>query len=313
MYIAEGLQRTIMVFSPQGKYIRSIGRVGRGPGEFPTGPKFNFTNKEEIVALDLELQRLTWFSKEGEILSEYTPPVSGVVWTEKFFQAANGDNIMLKKPRRIGLDDPENYRKYVFHRYSNSFEDHIDSFGKFEELSPEANSEFVELINTRMSSGHFVKTGEGGFLYAPAMYNGKIYKFENSDNKWIIVDTFEGHIHWEEAVEPDAEGSMSMLFQYFDGTGEEQRGSGIINSYSIGLIEMSDGKVLHFSGQRMVDQDSIQTMIEVFNPDGDLIGTGPFDEINIHINLSFLRDIILLYGWTKKTGSILLIIKRIGR
>ena len=36
IYITEGQQKTIMVFGPQGEYLRSIGRSGNGPGEFPS-------------------------------------------------------------------------------------------------------------------------------------------------------------------------------------------------------------------------------------------------------------------------------------
>ncbi len=59
IYIAEGQQKTIMVFGPQGKYLCSIGRSGNGPGEFPSGPIFNINNENEIVALDMMSQCVT--------------------------------------------------------------------------------------------------------------------------------------------------------------------------------------------------------------------------------------------------------------
>lgn len=283
IYIAEGQQKTIMVFGPQGEYLRSIGRSGNGPGEFPSGPIFSFNNENKIVAFDVQSQRITWFSKKGGILSEYAPSHAGMVWSEKFFQTASGNYIMLKKPRDIGKDVPGN-REYLFHRYDESFEDHINSFGAFDQLVPEAGSKFVKMISNRMNGGNFIQSGKNSFWYAPGIYDGKIYKFEKSVDEWNLINTFDGHIDWEEAVvvNTDEEGSMSMVTYGEEG---QQQSRGKINSYSIGLVQMSDGKVLHFSGQRMQNQDSLQTMVEVFDPQGDLIGTGSFDEIVIANNL----------------------------
>ncbi|GAA5521686.1 6-bladed beta-propeller [Aliifodinibius salicampi] len=284
LYIAEGQQKTIMAFGPQGKYLRSIGRSGNGPGEFPSGPIFNLNNKNEIVALDMESQRVTWFSKKGDILSEYAPSQAGTVWSEKFFQTADGNYIMLKKPRNIGEDDPSNYRKYVFHRYSKSFENRINSFGAFDQLVSKGDAKFVDMISNSMNSGNFIKTGEDSFWYVPGIYDGKVYEFEKSADEWKLVNTFDGQTNWEEAVvvDTDEKGSMSIVTYGDEG---QQRSRGKINSYSIGIVQANDGKVLHFSGQRMQDQDSLQTMVEVFDPEGSLIGTGSFDEIAINNHL----------------------------
>jgi hypothetical protein len=229
-------------------------------------------------------QRFTWFSKKGDILSEYAPSQAGMVWSEKFFQTADGNYIMLKKPRNIGEDDPNNYRKYVFHRYNKSFENRINSFGAFDQLVPKGDSKFVDMISNSLNSGNFVKTGKNSFWYAPGIYDGKVYEFEKSADEWKLVNTFDGQTNWEEAVvvDTDEKGSMSIVTYGEEG---QQRSRGKINSYSIGLVQTDDGKVLHFSGQRMQDQDSLQTMVEVFNPQGELIGTGPFDDITISSNL----------------------------
>lgn len=289
IYIADGRQKTIMVFGPEGKYLRSIGRSGKGPGEFPSGPRFHFNNDNEIVALDVVSQRVTWFSKKGDILSEFAPSQSGMVWSEKFFQTADGYYIMLKKPRDIEENAHSSYQNYVFHRYSKSFEDHIDYFGEFTRLVPKGDSKFVNMISNRMNAGNFVKIGKNSFWYAPGIYNGNVYEFESTAGEWKLVNSFDGHTNWEEAVVSNTEedGSMSIVTYGEEG---QQRSRGKINSYSIGLVQMSNGIVLHFSGQRMQNQDSLETMVEVFNPEGNLIGTGSFDEIAIDSHLGYFSS-----------------------
>lgn len=189
----------------------------------------------------------------------------------------------------MARDAPNNHREYVLHRYGESFEDRIDSFGAFDQLMPKSDSRFVKMISNRLNGGNFTQTGKNSFWFAPGIYDGKIYKFEKSEDEWNLVNTFNGHINREEAVVVNTgeEGSMSITTY---GTEGVQRSKGKINSYSIGLVQTNDGKVLHFSGQRMQNQDSLKTMVEVFNPQGDLIGTGSFDEIAIDSNLGYFSS-----------------------
>jgi len=258
IYIAEGEQKTIMVFGPQGNYLRSIGRSGKGPGEFPSGPIFHLNNENNIVAYDIVSQRVTWFSKKGNILSEYAPSRPDMVWSEKFFQTKGGNYIMLKKPRTIGEEATGNYRDYVFHRYSNSFENHLNSFGKFSRLVSKSDSKFVNMISSWKNGGNVVKTEKNSFWYVPGIYDGKVYEFEKSADGWKIVNRFEGHTNWEEAVVLNTDEDGSMLFVTYGKEGkQQQRSRGKINSYSIGMVQMSNGNVLHFSGQRMQNQDSL--------------------------------------------------------
>lgn len=237
----------------------------------------------------MESQIITWFSKMGDILSEYAPSRSGMVLSRKFFQTDGGNYIILKKPRDIGENAPGNYRQYVFHRYSKSFENHINSFGEFDQLAPKADSKFASMISNRLNGGNFIRTGQNGFWYAPGIYDGKLYKFKNTADEWKLVNTFDGHTNSEEAVvlNTDEDGSMSIITYGEEG---HQQSRGKINSYSIGLVQTSDGKILHFSGQRMQNHDSLQTMVEVFDPLGELIGTGSFDEIAIDRNLLYFES-----------------------
>ena len=290
IYVAEGQQKTIMMFGSQGTYRRSIGRAGKGPGEFPSGPIFTFNKEGKIVALDLVSRRFTWFSKKGDILSEYAPSRPGMVWSDTFFQSGDSSYLFLKKPQNMESETGGSYRDYVFHRYSSSFENHIRSFGAFDKLVPKAGSKFVQMITNRMNAGNIVQTGPDQFWYAPGIYDGKVYQFKRTTGQWKLGNTYPGSINGKQAVVVGSDEESSISFVTYGKNGHQQRSEGKINSYSIGLVQTNGGKVLHFSGQRMQHRDSLRTMVEVFNPTGDLIGTGSFDEIAINRNLGYFSS-----------------------
>lgn len=285
IYVGDSGEANIKIFSPDGTYLRSVGRQGKGPGEFAGGPAFMINSRDEIVALDPINRRITRLSAEDEILFEYVPPEHVMIWGEKVVQTANQHYIILKKPRDIGEEDPDSYRTRVLHQYDASFKDRLSSFGNFSELVPRAESKFVKMISNSLNSGYF-KLVNGTIWYAPGIYGGLIYQFKKQGDRWVQSGIVRGQMTLAEAVEFGAEADESIRITTYGPKGRQQTG-GKINSYSLGLLQMSDGRVLHFSGQRASESDSLHTRIEVFSPAGQLIGTTSFDAITIPANLGY--------------------------
>lgn len=70
IYVLDGRARRIRVFDKEGNHIRSFGREGQGPGEFQLANDMVLTPDENIMVLDRGNYRLSFFSKEGELLKE---------------------------------------------------------------------------------------------------------------------------------------------------------------------------------------------------------------------------------------------------
>jgi hypothetical protein len=70
IYVAEGASAHIRIFDENGKYIRSIGRKGQGPGEFQMPIYVQVTSKNEIMVHDYMVQRLSFFSLDGNYLRQ---------------------------------------------------------------------------------------------------------------------------------------------------------------------------------------------------------------------------------------------------
>lgn len=65
IYILDTTEAHVKVFDQKGKYIRTIGRDGQGPGEFQSPLVLSITSQNELVVEDFT-NRLSFFSLEGE-------------------------------------------------------------------------------------------------------------------------------------------------------------------------------------------------------------------------------------------------------
>ena len=70
IYVVEGRSAHIRVFDKNGKYIRTIGRKGQGPGEFQMPYYAQVISRNELMIHDYAAFRLTFFSLQGEYLRQ---------------------------------------------------------------------------------------------------------------------------------------------------------------------------------------------------------------------------------------------------
>ena len=63
-----GRESQIRVFDRLGKYIRNIGRMGQGPGEFTSASHLQITPNNELMVIDTNSSKLSFFSLDGDYL-----------------------------------------------------------------------------------------------------------------------------------------------------------------------------------------------------------------------------------------------------
>ncbi len=71
IYISETKDQVIKVFGPTGKYIKTIGAKGNGPGEFQRIWKLGATKDGKLVALDIIARRTSFFDSSGQFLNSF--------------------------------------------------------------------------------------------------------------------------------------------------------------------------------------------------------------------------------------------------
>jgi 6-bladed beta-propeller len=70
IYALDGKECLIKVFDPEGRFVRTIGKKGQGPGEFSVPSRIILTSEDEVVALDAGNRRLSFFKKDGTLVKE---------------------------------------------------------------------------------------------------------------------------------------------------------------------------------------------------------------------------------------------------
>lgn len=72
IFISEAGEQEIKVFDSDGKYIKTIGARGNGPGEFQNIGAIGFTPEGNFVVMDLRSRRTNLFDATGQFLKSFT-------------------------------------------------------------------------------------------------------------------------------------------------------------------------------------------------------------------------------------------------
>ena len=76
LYVADGYNNRVQVFSQSGSFLRSFGKRGRGPGEL-SGPRGIHVHNEHVYITEWLSPRVSVFTTSGEFASSFTMGQSG--------------------------------------------------------------------------------------------------------------------------------------------------------------------------------------------------------------------------------------------
>jgi hypothetical protein len=68
IYVTQGQEQEIRVYDAQGKYVRTVGRKGGGPGEFTGLGSIGFVG-DTLYTTDFQLRRITLFNADGSLIT----------------------------------------------------------------------------------------------------------------------------------------------------------------------------------------------------------------------------------------------------
>jgi hypothetical protein len=122
IYISEIKDKVIKVFGSDGKYIRTIGAKGSGPGEFQGIPNLVVTKDEKLLVLDQNSRRTSFFDSSGRFLKSFQ-------WRTSYYNF-----IMIKSSSYIVSEivySQDRQFQYLFVKEIDFNGEEIRSFGEF--------------------------------------------------------------------------------------------------------------------------------------------------------------------------------------
>jgi hypothetical protein len=122
IYISEINDRVIKVFGSDGKYIRTIGAKGSGPGEFQGISNLVVTKDDKLLVIDQRSRRTSFFDSSGRFLKSFQ-------WRTNYFNF-----IMIKSSSYIVSEivySPDRQFQYLFVKEIDFNGEEIRSFGEF--------------------------------------------------------------------------------------------------------------------------------------------------------------------------------------
>lgn len=111
VYVLDQKANNVKIFNSSGKYLRTIGRRGRGPGEFNAPHHFTFA-KDRLVIWDQENYRICTISPEGKFLKSIKSSMMGA-WPYKLRSLPNGD-IIIERLKLSFTDKPQDFSLEIF-------------------------------------------------------------------------------------------------------------------------------------------------------------------------------------------------------
>jgi hypothetical protein len=122
IYFSEIKDQIIKVFGSDGKYIRTIGAKGSGPGEFQAITYLTATKDEKLLVLDENSRRTSFFDSSGQFLKSFQ-------WWTNYY-----DFIMIKSSSFIVSEivySQDRQSQYLFVKEIDFNGEEIRSFGEF--------------------------------------------------------------------------------------------------------------------------------------------------------------------------------------
>jgi hypothetical protein len=111
MYVMEHGNLRVQVFDHEGRYVRTLGREGQGPGELQS-PLFITVAGDSVVVIDERNVRMTrWSTVDGELLG-------GETMAEPSFEGSGLADGSLAGRHVIFHREPEFWREFTYGRYS---------------------------------------------------------------------------------------------------------------------------------------------------------------------------------------------------
>lgn len=286
LFVSDFSTYNIRVFDESGAFLQRLGERGEGPGEFERPRILKLTADGDLLVHDGRQARVTVYDIDTNEVKDIlpfgfyreTPPeLTQGDWggIPRLYQGPDDTFVLLLVSAGGGIRAVEEGSGHIFASLTSDLSGVADRFGSLELI--DFPDEFSRGY-TSLNPGYAVAHSNGTIWYAPGPYDGEISVFEQAEGAWRHARQVEGmrvsgatHL----LVDPGTENEGDLLHWNVSLTRAEdsRRFKARVLRSSAGIVEQTDGDVLHFSyHETSHTPDGGELIVERFSPKGRLEG-----------------------------------------
>jgi hypothetical protein len=159
------------MISREGKFIRTIGRGGKGPGEFQIPITINAKKRNQIEIYDTRLKKFCYFKKNGDFLKEIETFDS----VFKGVSLENGNYLLLEKEEKINTPGVIQDILYIYDENFKRIKE-LDRIDGPNILEPKIEGIYHALVFTLSNNKIYVGNQDRGYEIKVFNLNGKLLK-----------------------------------------------------------------------------------------------------------------------------------------
>lgn len=281
VYVAENKMLKVRVFDETGKFIKSVGRRGQGPGEILEITCMTVDHRDDLIVVDRMNRRFTRFSNIGDnfsdsaktftFLSEINPDLFAIS------SLANDTYVLYfrkksSKNRTVQPDDK------VLHIINHDFSKILDSFAQAEDIWNFEEQFERSIVGAPLICTSLSTIDSTNIIFSPHFYDGKLicYKFRNGIWDLMIMPgikkKFKPYILLNRKDYPDGKYPKNFLSV----SGSEGRFLIQQQNTNAGLCILNNRKILQFSFSYYENKGKYYC--ELFDENGNFMGSSELKE-----------------------------------
>lgn len=257
----------ITKYSPEGKYLTAIGKLGEGPGEFQRITDFIFLENDNLYLIDDLSQRTTIYNNETkkfEVIGQINPPV---FLPMIYFYSPDKLLVINNNEQRAN----ENLLYIKSLDWKTTFYD----FGHPSVFINSTDPNFDDKINYHSNPLNICLAGENKIIAAPYFYDGELTILTNENGAWKAkrVKGFQPKYDSFEKISRKEFEKISSKKEIHTGGGGSSRFQYdyLQHSCSSSLFTYKNKYILHFFSVCR-HSSYVDRRIDVFDIDGKYLG-----------------------------------------